>query len=170
MTCFLSGRFLFPLSLQKGAFFMSSRIDFYLGQRSPRPSSTLPFLSCLLFFSKPCTAPSIFLSSVSSLPARRFRCGYRIPDHADCENLISSLATGTTVLLGQKIGQKKPSEGGKIAGASLILLPHRHCFSLLLTLGAAPLSRAMNAPEAAFLKTVHYLSICGGRRPHHDLL
>ena len=77
-------------------------------------------------------------------------------------NLISSLATGTTVLLGQKIGQKKPSEGGKIAGASLILLPHRHCFSLLLTLGAAPLSRAMNAPEAAFLKTVHYLSICGG--------
>lgn len=37
-------------------------------------------------------------------------------------NLISSLATGTTVLLGQKIGQK-PSEGGKIAGASLILLP-----------------------------------------------
>ena len=78
-------------------------------------------------------------------------------------NLISSLATGTTVLLGQKIGQKKPSEGGKIAGASLILFALIGiAFSLLLTLGAAPLSRAMNAPEAAFLKTVHYLSICGG--------
>ncbi|WP_418377883.1 MATE family efflux transporter [Acidaminococcus sp.] len=78
-------------------------------------------------------------------------------------NLISSLATGTTVLLGQKIGEKKPSEGGEIAGASLVLFALIGiAFSLLLTLGAAPLSRAMNAPEAAFLKTVHYLSICGG--------
>ncbi|UQT39682.1 MATE family efflux transporter [Acidaminococcus intestini] len=58
---------------------------------------------------------------------------------------------------------KKPSEGGKIAGASLILFALIGiAFSLLLTLGAALLSRAMNAPEAAFLKTVHYLSICGG--------
>ena len=65
--------------------------------------------------------------------------------------------------MGQKIGQKKPSEGGKIAGASLILFALIGiAFSLLLTLGAAPLSRAMNAPEAAFMKTVHYLSICGG--------
>ena len=121
---------------------MSSRIDFTSGS-VPRAPSTLPFLSCLLFFSKPCTAPSIFLSSVSSLPARRFRCGYRIPDHADCDEPHQFLATGTTVLLGQKIGQKKPSEGGKIAGASLILFALIGiAFSLLLTLGAAPLSRA----------------------------
>ena len=47
-------------------------------------------------------------------------------------NLISSLATGTTVLLGQKIGEKKPRDGSRITGASLCLFG---IIGLLFTVG-----------------------------------
>lgn len=78
-------------------------------------------------------------------------------------NLISSLATGTTVLLGQKIGEKKPRDGSRITGASLCLFG---IIGLLFTVGlsvfAGPLASLMNAPPEAFGLTRSYIRICGG--------
>lgn len=129
---------------------MSSRIDLPRAA-FPAPSSTLPFLSCLLF------SPSHVRHRRSSYRRSvrfqhgRFRCGYRIPDHADCDEPHQFPCHGNDSPFGTEDRSKKPSEGGKIAGASLILFALIGiAFSLLLTLGAAPLSRAMNAPEAAF--------------------
>ena len=142
---------------------MSSRIDFTSGS-VPRAliHFALPVMFALFLQAMYGTVDLLIVGQfASSTDVSAVATGSQIMQTVT--NLISSLATGTTVLLGQKIGQKKPSEGGKIAGASLILFALIGiAFSLLLTLGAAPLSRAMNAPEAAFLKTVHYLSICGG--------
>ena len=36
-------------------------------------------------------------------------------------SLISSLAMGMTVMIGEKIGQKKPEAGGRIAGSGILL-------------------------------------------------
>ena len=142
---------------------MSSRIDFTSGS-VPRAliHFALPVMFALFLQAMYGTVDLLIVGQfASSTDVSAVATGSQIMQTVT--NLISSLATGTTVLLGQKIGQKKPSEGGKIAGASLILFAFIGiAFSLLLTLGAAPLSHAMNAPEAAFLKTVHYLSICGG--------
>ena len=150
---------------------MSSRIDFTSGS-VPRAliHFALPVMFALFLQAMYGTVDLLIVGQfASSTDVSAVATGSQIMQTVT--NLISSLATGTTVLLGQKIGQKKPSEGGKIAGASLILFALIGiAFSLLLTLGAAPLSRAMNAPEAAFLKTVHYLSICGGGALNGDLM
>jgi putative MATE family efflux protein len=77
-------------------------------------------------------------------------------------NLISSLATGTTVLLGQKIGEKKAKEGGHITGASIwLFFIIGMIFTVLLTVLAGPLARIMNAPREAFELTKAYIRICG---------
>jgi putative MATE family efflux protein len=77
-------------------------------------------------------------------------------------NLIGSLSTGTTVLLGQKIGEGNAKEGGRICGASLCLFfIIALFFTLLLTLFSAPLAHLMNAPAEAFSLTETYTRICG---------
>ena len=86
-------------------------------------------------------------------------------------NLISSLATGTTVLLGQKIGQKKPSEGGKIAGASLILFALIwHCLQPLIDPGCGPLEPRHECSGSRFFEDGPLSIHLRRRRPHHDLL
>lgn len=78
-------------------------------------------------------------------------------------NLVSSLAMGTTILLGQQIGSGKSKEGGRTVGTAMILFA---IFAIILTIilvvFAPQISRIMNAPEEAFEKTVSYVRICGG--------
>ena len=64
-------------------------------------------------------------------------------------NLVTSFAMGTTILLGQRIGEGRGREA--IAGG----------FTLLTPLLAGPLSRVMNAPAEAFAATASYIRICG---------
>ncbi len=77
-------------------------------------------------------------------------------------NLVASFAMGTTILLGQKIGEGKRDEGGEIIGSGICLFA---AVAVVLT-AAVPLLRRqlaalMNAPEEAFDRTCDYIRICG---------
>ena len=77
-------------------------------------------------------------------------------------NLISSLAMGMTVFLGEKIGERKPEEGGKIVGSGILLFLAAGLIMTLLTALFAPqLAKIMHAPKEAFSLTEDYIRICG---------
>lgn len=75
--------------------------------------------------------------------------------------IITGLAMGTTILLGQAIGSQKKGTAGNIMGSSI-------CFFVLLAAMltavmlcvAKPFAHLMNAPEEAFEKTIQYVQIC----------
>ena len=76
--------------------------------------------------------------------------------------IITGLAVGITVLLGQSVGQKNHQKSACIIGSgSWIFLFLALGFTLLLYFAAPPLAAFLNAPAAAFPKTVHYIKICG---------
>lgn len=77
--------------------------------------------------------------------------------------LITGLSMGATVLLGQKLGEGKPEEGGKVLGSAIALFA---AVALALTAAmlcaANPMARLMQAPAEAFSQTVVYVRICSG--------
>lgn len=77
-------------------------------------------------------------------------------------NLVSSLSMGMTVFLGQKIGENKAAEGGKIVANGIILF---FIIGIVLTIFISAcsglLASIMNAPEEAYDMTVSYVRICG---------
>jgi len=78
-------------------------------------------------------------------------------------NLISSFAMGTTILLGQKIGEGDRASGGRIIGTSIVMfLGAGVVLTALIPLLSGALAQAMNAPEEAFAETRRYIAICGG--------
>ena len=78
-------------------------------------------------------------------------------------NLVSSLAMGTTVYFGQQLGMGNAKRGGEIIGASIALfLAVGVLLSLSVPFFAVDIARTMNAPDAAFSRTVSYIRICGG--------
>ena len=77
-------------------------------------------------------------------------------------NLVSSLAMGMTVLIGEKIGMGQPGEGGKIVGSGILLFSAvAVCMTFLTVLFAPQTAMIMHAPEEAFLLTSWYIRICG---------
>ncbi len=77
--------------------------------------------------------------------------------------VITAFAMGTTILLGQRVGQGRGDEGGKAVGASIMLfLTVGVAVTAFLVVGADLLSGVMHAPEEAFAKTSAYVRICGG--------
>ena len=76
--------------------------------------------------------------------------------------VITGLSMGTTVLLGQKIGEGSGSGAARVLGTSIALFA---ALGLLLTAvalaGAVPIAVWMHAPEESFSATVCYLRICG---------
>lgn len=76
-------------------------------------------------------------------------------------SLIAGLTTGVTVLLGQKIGEGKPDEGGRVVGSAICLFA---CVALgltaLLLALTQPLCTLLQAPQEAFLPTTEYVRIC----------
>lgn len=76
-------------------------------------------------------------------------------------SVITGLAMGTTILLGQKIGQKKSDEAGQVVGSSICLFTILAIIvTIVMLLMASPFSTLMHAPEEAFDKTVVYVRIC----------
>ncbi len=77
--------------------------------------------------------------------------------------LITGLSMGATVLLGQKLGEGKSEEGGKVLGSAIALFA---AVALVLTAAMLwavnPLARLMQAPAEAFGQTVVYVRICSG--------
>ncbi len=77
-------------------------------------------------------------------------------------NLVTSFAMGTTILLGQRIGEGRSREGGRVIGCSICLFAAIALgFTVLIPLCCRPLSTIMNAPEEAFEETASYIRICG---------
>lgn len=78
-------------------------------------------------------------------------------------NLMAAFAMGTTVMLGQEIGERKPENAGKTVGASIVLFGIIGIIlSLVMALGAPVIAGIMQAPEEAFRSTAQYVRICGG--------
>lgn len=76
-------------------------------------------------------------------------------------SVIVGLAMGTTILVGQKIGEKKPKEAGDIIGSGIVLFAVLGVvITIVMLLLASPLCELMRAPEEAFDKTVQYVQIC----------
>lgn len=78
-------------------------------------------------------------------------------------SLVTGLSMGATVLLGQRLGEGRPEEGGKVLGSAIALFA---AVALALTAvmlwTAAPLSELMRAPAEAFAQTAAYVRICSG--------
>ena len=65
--------------------------------------------------------------------------------------LISSLAMGTTILLGQKLGEGNAKSCGKIIGTSIVLFFGAGLLlTILIPLCSGKLAALMNAPAEAF--------------------
>jgi putative MATE family efflux protein len=77
-------------------------------------------------------------------------------------NMIVSFATGATIYLGQKIGEKKAHEGGQIIGNAILFFGVMGLImSLALPLLSSPLAHLLNAPKESFIEAKHYITICG---------
>ena len=77
-------------------------------------------------------------------------------------HLVTSFAMGTTILLGQRIGEGRGREGGSVVGTSVCLFGAiAIAFTVLVPLLSGPLSSVMNAPAEAFDATAAYIRICG---------
>ncbi len=77
-------------------------------------------------------------------------------------NLVTSFAMGTTILLGQRIGEGRGREGGQVIGSSICLFGViAGVLTVLIPLLCRSLSSLMNAPAEAFDLTAAYIRICG---------
>lgn len=75
--------------------------------------------------------------------------------------VFTSLSIGITVLLGQKIGEKKENEAGKVIGSGVFLFAIiAIIFTAIFVIGANSIASLLQAPKDAFLQTVSYLRIC----------
>ena len=75
--------------------------------------------------------------------------------------VITGLAMGVTVLLGQKIGEGRPAEAGRVVGSGICLFGAVALLVTAVMLLAAPgMSALMQAPADAFDGTVTYVHIC----------
>ncbi len=77
-------------------------------------------------------------------------------------NLMSSLAMGITIFLGQKIGERDEKTGGRIVGSGIFLfLMIGAVLTAAIPLLAPALANLMQAPQEAFTLTTSYIRICG---------
>lgn len=77
--------------------------------------------------------------------------------------VITSIAMGSTVVIGQHIGEKNPEEAGDTVGTTIVLFAVIGiAATVLLELFAPGLMKLMQVPEASFPKAVQYVRICSG--------
>ncbi len=77
--------------------------------------------------------------------------------------IITSLATGSTVIIGQHIGEKNADTAGDAIGTTIILFAGIGIIlTLLLEVSAGGIAQLLNVPEASYNKAVLYLRICSG--------
>lgn len=75
--------------------------------------------------------------------------------------IVTGLTMGTTVLIGQRIGQGKPEKAARAVGTSVLLfVALAAVLTVLMLLLARPFAHLMNAPEEAFSSTVRYVAVC----------
>lgn len=77
--------------------------------------------------------------------------------------VITSLAMGSTVIIGQHMGEKKPREAGNAVGTTILLFAVIGIvLTVLLEIFAGNIMSLMQVPEASFEKAVTYVRICSG--------
>lgn len=77
-------------------------------------------------------------------------------------HVVTGLAMGITVIVGQKLGEKKPDDAGKAIGAGIFMfILFTAGLTLLMIFGAGLMASLMQAPKEAFSETVKYIRICG---------
>ena len=77
--------------------------------------------------------------------------------------VITSLAMGSTVIIGQHIGEDKPEKAGDAVGTTIVLFAIVGIIlTILLELGAGGLMTLLQVPEASYDKAVTYVRICSG--------
>ena len=75
--------------------------------------------------------------------------------------VLTGLAAGVTVLLGQRIGEGRSREAGKVMGAGIFLFAVLAAvLTVVFVVCSAPIARVMRAPTDAFAETVGYVRIC----------
>ncbi len=75
--------------------------------------------------------------------------------------IITGLAMGLTVLVGQRIGEKRPEEAGSIIGSGICLFGSGAVLiTVVMVAGSEAAARIMQAPREAFSRTVDYIRIC----------
>jgi putative MATE family efflux protein len=76
-------------------------------------------------------------------------------------NIIAGLSMGTTILLGQQIGEGRSEDAGKTTGASVVFFAIAAVvFSAVMLLNIEKIATIMNAPAEAYKSTCDYLRIC----------
>ena len=77
--------------------------------------------------------------------------------------IITSLAMGSTVVIGQHIGERKPKEAGDAVGTTIILFAAvGTILTVLLEVFAGNIVSLMQVPPEAYEKAVLYIRICSG--------
>ncbi len=75
--------------------------------------------------------------------------------------IVIGLSMGTTVLIGQKIGEKRHDQAGDVVGTAIIIFS---VLALIISIGviclAKPMVTLMNTPPEAFDQTCQYIVIC----------
>lgn len=75
--------------------------------------------------------------------------------------IITSLAMGSTVVIGQHIGEKKPTEAGNTVGTTIILFAAIGIMlTVFLELFAGQIVEVLQTPEESVEKTILYIRIC----------
>ena len=75
---------------------------------------------------------------------------------------ICSLAIGVTILVGRKVGQKRPKQVGMVIGNGILLFSIIAFFMTIVTVWKSDyLSELMHAPQEAFSQTQDYIRFCG---------
>lgn len=78
-------------------------------------------------------------------------------------NVLASFTMGTTILLGQRLGEGRRKECGSVIGSSIVLFAViAACLTVVLVIFAPQAAALMQAPDEAFDNTVVYVRICGG--------
>ena len=76
--------------------------------------------------------------------------------------LVVGTATGTTVLLGRRLGEGRPQEAGGIIGSSVLLFVGMSLVLTAMIVGFAPgFANVMQVPEEAKPAAIAYIRICG---------
>lgn len=79
-----------------------------------------------------------------------------------CTMLITNLSMGVTVIVGEKIGEKRPKEAGIAIGTGITLFAIISVImTLMIELLAPGMAAVLRTPAESFEKTVSYLRICG---------
>lgn len=77
--------------------------------------------------------------------------------------IISSLAMGSTVIIGQHIGEKKLKEAGNTVGTTIVIfVAIGVVLTVILEIFAGSFMKIMQVPEESYDKAVNYVRICSG--------